>query len=905
MRLLHAARTRLRLLFARGPAESRMRDEFAFHIEMEAARLARAEGLSPAEARRRALVAFGGVERYGEELREGRGGAWLGSLELDLRLGLRMLVKYPGLALVGGLGMAVAIAIATASFGMIYSMLDPALPVPEGDRVVMVQHYDTRLSNPNRATHVHAMEVWREELTTVVQLGGFRTVPRNLHEGDDVAELVRVAEMSASGFIVTRVPPLLGRPLLASDEQPGAPGVVVIGEAVWRNRFGGDPHIIGRGIRLGSVEHTIVGVMPASYGFPVNHQYWTPLRLDADDYAHGAGPSLTVFGRLANGATLAAARAQVETLGRRLLAADPDVYRTIQPQVMPYTHPFFDIDKPSVAWAMHLIQFLITLLLVVVGVNVAILMYARTTTRLGEITVRTALGASRRRIVLQLFAEALVLSGIAAGAGLALGAFVLDWMGGMMRSEFGGELPFWLDPGVTPGLVAYVAGLAVLAALIVGAAPALKATGRRIQSGLKNLGTGTSGGQLGRTWTVLVVAQVALAVALLPAAVQSALQAARYATADPGYPSGQYLRAGLSMERQVAPPTAAVERYERAFARRFADATLQLLRRLEADPAVADATFARSAPGGERVISIEVAAGGDGDGEGEGADAALHRAAYNVVAPDFLDAFDAPVLAGRGFTADDASDASGAMIVSRSFARRALGGTDVLGRQLRYTAPAHESDPDLAEDLHFEVVGVVRDFPVDDMQDEPYPRVYRALAPGALDRVTLLVRTHDRDATGYIRQLRALATSTSAELELDEPIAIDDAARHERSIMRMLALGVLLGTLSVVLLSAGGIYAMTSFAVARRAREIGIRAALGAAPTQLLRAMFARVAVQLGAGIALGLALAAVLDRGIEGEYAALLPAVAALMLLVGMLAAAGPARRGLRIQPTEALREE
>ncbi|MGH7475251.1 MAG: ABC transporter permease [Longimicrobiales bacterium] len=897
MRWIDAARARLRLLFARGSAESRMRDEFRFHIEMEMERLIRNEGLAPAEARRRALVAVGGTERYGEELREGRGFAWLSGLPLDLRLGLRMLVKHPGLAIIGALGMAVAIAIAAVSFGMIYAMMDPSLPLNEGDRVVMLQNLDTRLNNPNRATHLHDLGTWREQLTSVEDLGAFRTVGRNLLEGDGEAELVRVAEISASGFTLARVPPLLGRPLLESDERQGAPDVVVIGEEVWRNRFAAEADIIGRTIRLGTTSHTVVGVMPSAFRFPLNHQYWLPLRLNAADYAPGAGPSLDVFGRLADGASMAHARAEVETIARRLATSQPEVYATIRPQVLPYTYTFVDIDEPAIAWAYHLLQVLITLLLVVVGLNVAILMYARTVTRLGEITVRTALGASRRRIVLQLFAEALVLSSAAAVVGLAVAGVVLQRLNELLRREVGGELPFWFDAGLSPGLAAYVAALAVVAALIIGAAPALKATGRHIQAGLRSLGSGGSGIQLGRTWTLLIVTQVAIAMAVLPAAVHHAIVSARFGLAEPGYPAREFLQAWLAMERQETPPTSQADAYEREFTQRFARATSQLMDRLHAEPSVAHATFAQRLPGAELQIRVDIDTVTGGAGR---------TVAWNRVAPEFFAAFDMPLLAGRGFDAADASEASMAVVVDRTFVETVLGGGNVLGRTVRHSAAARERDTELTADSVFEIVGVVADFPLGDRPLGRLGTIYRPLAAGQAYPTVLVVRLRGEDASGYARRLHTVAMETDARLELHETIAMDEAGRSWQSMMRMASLGILLATLSVVLLAAAGIYAMMSFAVARRRREIGIRAALGAPPAQLLRAVFSRAAAQIALGVLVGLALAAALAVVIEeGAYAALLAPVAALMLTVGLLAAAGPARRGLSIQPTEALREE
>src|SRR5688572_14483868 len=245
MRWLHAARARARLLFARRAAESRMDEEIRFHLEMETARLAREERLAPEEARRRALVAFGGVERHREEMRDGRGLAWLGGLALDLRLGLRMLAKYPGLTLVGVLGMAVAVAIGAVSFGILYSLIGTTLPLDEGERIVAIQNIDARASVEGDATHLHDLAVWREALPAVGELGAYRTVDRNLITPEGPSEPVRVAEMTASGFRIARVPPLLGRYFNDEDERRGAPPVVVIGHGVWQGRFAGAPDVVG------------------------------------------------------------------------------------------------------------------------------------------------------------------------------------------------------------------------------------------------------------------------------------------------------------------------------------------------------------------------------------------------------------------------------------------------------------------------------------------------------------------------------------------------------------------------------------------------------------------------------------------------------------------------------------
>jgi hypothetical protein len=230
-----------------------------------------------------------------------------------------MLIKYPGLALIGGFGIAVAVAIAAGGFSFIYDT--SSLPLEEGDRIVSIEIWDSAANNPERRI-LHDYHVWREELKSVQEIGAFRNVTPNLIVPGAQPESVRVASMSASGFRVARVRPLIGRYLEEDDEREGAPSVVVIGENVWRTRFAGDPAILGRTIRLGTATHSVVGVMPQGFAFPVNHRIWVPLRAGSAPPEPLTGPGgLMVFGRLARGATLESSQAELATIGRRMAVA--------------------------------------------------------------------------------------------------------------------------------------------------------------------------------------------------------------------------------------------------------------------------------------------------------------------------------------------------------------------------------------------------------------------------------------------------------------------------------------------------------------------------------------------------------------------------------------------------------
>jgi putative ABC transport system permease protein len=417
MSWLEGSRARLRLLFDRPAAESRMDEEFRFHLEMETERLMRETGLEAVEARRRALVAFGGVEKHKEALRDGRGLAWLGGLRLDLKLGGRMLAKYPGLTIVGGLAMAFAICVGAVVFQMLMLFVSPSLPLPEGDRIVHLRNWDLQASDPEPRA-LHDFGVWRQSMRTVTDLGAWEDVARNLTGRDGEARPVQVAAITASGFRIAATPPLLGRALVPEDERAGAPPVVVLGHDLWRARFAADSAIVGRTVQIGDAYPTVVGVMPDGFTFPVAHEAWTPFRPDVLDDAPLSGPAITIFGRLAPGATLGEAQAELAALGQRAAREFPDTHEHLQPQVMRYAQLFaisMAADEGGIVFA--LVQLFVLMLLVLVCGNVALLLFARAATRESEIIVRSALGASRRRIVVQMFAEALVLGGVAAAVG--------------------------------------------------------------------------------------------------------------------------------------------------------------------------------------------------------------------------------------------------------------------------------------------------------------------------------------------------------------------------------------------------------------------------------------------------------------------------------------------------------
>ncbi len=815
---------------------------------------------------------------------------------LDVKLGARMLIKYPVLTLVGGLAMAVAIAIGATSSEAYYTLMSPTLPLAEGDRVVGIQNWDAAANHPELRS-LHDFAAWREQAKSVQELSAFRTVERNLIIPNRQTGPVDVAEMTASGFRVARVSPLLGRLLVAEDERKGAPPVVVIGYDAWQTRFAGDPGIVGREVRLGNTVHTVVGVMPEGFSFPVAHYMWVPLRADPSDYERRQGPEINVFGRLARGASLDDAQAELTAIGVRTATAFPETNERLRPRVVPYAALFFNEEARLV---LQLVQLLISMLLVVICVNVAILVYARTATRQGEIAVRNALGASRGRIVTQLFVEALILSAGAAVVGLVLAGLALRPVNAVLAGEMGaGGLPFWVSFGLSPATILYVVGLAFLAAVIVGVVPAMKATGRRLQSNLRELGGGT-GLQLGRTWSTLIVAQVAFAVAVLPGVGFMGWELIRYGIAEPGFASGEFLTARLETDQESV-PSAEAEAYQREADSRFASLQAELVRRLDAEPGVSAVTFASGVPGADELTaSIEI----DGVSPPNGA-APSHQVRTLRVDVDFFDAFRVPTLTGRQFQSADLSGAATAVIVNRLFVQQFLGSANPLGRRFRYVAPSSDAEPG----PWYEIVGVVNNLPANAIEPGmPEAKVYHPMEPGQVHPVSLAVRVRGGSPAAFAGRLREITTSLDPTLRLDDILSMDEVYRKDRLEIQLGAAAIALITLSVLLLSAAGIFALMSLTVSQRRREIGIRSALGAHPGQIVRAIFSRAATQLAIGLVVGVLLAIVLEKltggGLmDGRGIVLLPIVAALMAAVGLLAVVGPARQGLKIQPTEALR--
>ena len=843
-------------------------------------------------------------------LKESRG--WFGGLSLDLKLGGRMLVKYPGLTTVGGLAMAFAICVGTVIFEVLSLFIHPTLPLPAGDRIVQIRNWDVAANGPEPRA-LHDFIAWRGALRSVTELGAWRDVTRNLIVAGGDARPVQVAEISVSAFRVAQGEPLLGRVLVTADERADAPPVAVIGYDVWRTRFGSDPDVLGRTVQLGNDDATVVGVMREGFAFPVSHDLWVPLRTDSLDQAPRSGPAMTVFGVLAPGATLETAQAELTTIGRRVALEQPATHEHLQPQVLPYAKLFFSAPSGEDLGILFSIYVFAVMLLVLVCGNVALLLFARAATRESELVVRSAVGASRGRIVMQMFAEALVLGGVAAVAGLVAADVALRNWGVEFLEVNLGRLPFWFDLSLSPATVLFALGLTVFGSAIAGVMPALKVT-RGMGSRLRQAAAGAGGLQFGGVWTAVIVAQVAVTVAFPAVAYSVQWEMRHIQTFDAGFATEEYLAARIEMDAPVVPDAngdAARDAQRRLFASRLEE----MRRRVASEPSVAGVTFVdrlpRTArPESEIELTDDVSAR-SARAEGANPQLPLRYATIAGIEPSYFDVLGAPVLAGRSFTAADLGPNSRAAIVDQGFVDQVLQGRNPIGQQLRFV----DDGDDAAANSNpwFEVVGVVRELGMGTpMRKGRAAGLYLPATADRFDQVYMMV--HVRGEPMLLGpQLREIAAAVDSTLRLSELQRVDEVNEGILWVVGLWLRVAIMMTAVALLLSLAGIYAVLSFIVARRTREIGVRVALGASRPRVVGAIFRRPLLQVGLGIVAGAALIAAagsvetempgLSGGLSLRDVAIILGYATLMLGVCLLACVVPTRRALGVEPTVALR--
>lgn len=873
---------RLITLFRAGRADADLSREIQAHLQLLEDDFA-AKGMSPEEARDAARRAFGGVDQAKESQRDARSFQWLAGWKMDLKLGARMLVKTPGITIVAVIALAVGIGSGATYLSFVNGLFRPKLSFPGGDRLVGLLNWNLAKADVEDRS-LYEFAAWRTQLRTVEELGAGLQYEEDFVAGDGRAQVAQGSKISASAFRVVPIPPLLGRPLVDQDEAAEAQAVVVIGEDFWRARFHADPLIIGRKVRFGRTPRTVVGIMPREFALPMASSFWIPLQFNSSAIQQGQGPRIRIFGRLAPGANLEQAQTELEQAVRR--TGDSSRRATVHPYVESFWVDFSRSPSgvnPVLLGAYSFNAFFIALL-GVCAANVAQLVFARTATRENEITIRTALGASRARIVAQLVAEALVLAAVAGIAGIAGASATLRKLSQVWEATSRQSLPFWWDARLGMETIAYSLLLVIVAALLIGGMPALKATGPRINARLQENGAGGASLRFGKLWTAVIVAQVAstaMFLLLLVSAGWAAHSQNRRAAAVV-FPRDEYLLADVRLD-------------EGASAGRGKEIRRELLHRLNETPGVINAAFARHLPGEDQGSEAWIEFPSSSDQPG-------HRRKVSTMAAgsNYFETFQQPLVAGRLFTAAEIDEGRNVAIVDETFARLVLGGQSAIGRRMRHsrTQQGDQAAPWL------EIVGVVKD--VTRMPDKTTAdaMVYR---PEAADGNGWHIFVHSRDNDASV--LTHAASATDARLQVSR---VTSVARHAEEDSQMAAFAIkALGTLAAMtlMLAAAGIHSLIAFTLSRRTREIGICTALGAAPLQIVRRIvsptFLKVAIGIVLGSVPGLALIHfALRLSSDFRTAVILAACVALFIFaIAVVASLWPVRRALAIQPAEALR--
>ena len=813
---------------------------------------------------------------------------------MDLKLGVRMLAKTPGLTLIATIALAVAIGAGAAYLEFVNDLIRPSLAGPFGDRVVGIRLLDVQEQKP-KSLSVHDFETWRGAARSFDELGAFRQVPGHLITADGRSEPARSVEISPAIFRVFPTTPLVGRGLNEDDARLEAEPVAVIGQELWRTRFNGDPFIVGQTIHLGRIAHTVVGVMPEAFGFPLNQNLWTPLEVPAG-MARGAGGELQLFGLVESDVNLEAA-------GAELASMLPQGERPLRVDVRTYVDSLLSGESANVSIQRLLYagNLLFVLLLAICGANVATLVFARTATREAEITVRTALGASRRRICAQLFAEGLVMSLLATMTGLLLAGFVGRWLNQVVTSAIGQPLPFWYNQELALETVLYGLALAFFSALIVGVIPALKATGAQVQGRLRESAVGGSSMKFGRLWTGVIVTQVAITVLFLAGLVSLGWSTYRgRLDRDVTFPREQILTARLVFEHQTAglKDAGGREPFYRAGFKTMSDA-------LHSVPGVRTVSYATEMPGttfGRFALEFampEVAAGAVAHSDG------LWVRSVGV-GVNYFESTGSSLVAGRLFSESEIDGNRPVAVVDETFVRLVLGGRSAIGLMVREPqAAGRPSGP------WHEIIGVVTDLTVKPRKKSYDGTLFKPVSVDAAAPMNLLVRTH-ADAAPLTPTLQSAALVAAPAIRIDDVRSLDRVADEnalgERMLLRVFAVVAAIA----LLLAMAGIYAMVSFTLARRTREIGIRVALGAAPRRIITSTFARAFMQVGLGILIsGVPSAALLVVGAEDSGGMSGPGLAVMLAIgvfvggVAVLSCLVPLRRALRIEPMQALRAD
>ena len=894
MRFIEKLRLRARSLFRRTEVDTELSEELRFHVQRQTD-LNIAAGMTPVEARRAALVEFGGISRLTEECRDERRVNWIQDMSQDVGYGLRMLRKNPGFTTVAILTFVFFFWANTEIFTVINKVLLEPLAYPEPDRLVQLE-----LSSPRGnglATSIPKFNIWHEqtpvfESVTAYDSGG----PGVNLTGGDRPEQLHGVRASSDFFQVFRAPMETGRAFTAEEDRPGGPKLVVLSNGLWRSRFASDPNILGKTIELGGEPYTITGVLGATFRADPPADIYIPLQADPNskDQAH----YLLSVARLKPGVTVAMAKAAMALAAEQYKrkfpgASGPDQSFTAV--------PLRDAVIGDMRVSLLILLGAVSFVLLIACANVANLLLARATIRRREMAIRAALGAGRRRIIFQLLTESVLLSLAGGVLGLAIGYFGVHALLAMNP----GNIPRIGEHGAAVGMDWRVLGFTLLISMLTGVLfgliPAISASRSDLSITLRESGARSgSGMRQSKARSALVITEMALALILLAGAALLIRTFAALRSVDPGFSTRNVLTMDMSLTGPRFQKTAGV-----------AQLTENARQRVESLPGVASIgnTCCLPLEGGFGLpFTIEGRALTDGPYHG--------GAGYRTVSPGYFDAFQIPLHHGRMFTVQDDGSAAGVVLISETMAKQFWPKGDAVGSRITIGKGV---GPEFAEPAR-QVIGIVGDVRNNGLDSDPDPVMYIPVAQ-VPDGVTAL-NAHITPITWVIRtKVAPFSLSADIQRELREasgglPVAhirsMDQVQGEStaRSDFNMTLLTIFAGV--ALLLAAIGIYGLMAYSVQQRTQEIGIRIALGASP-QHVRRMVVLDGMRLAAiGVVLGVIAALALARymttlvfGVKTHDPLVFVTVVIVLSAVAWLATFVPALRASRVDPIVSLRYE
>lgn len=802
----------------------------------------------------------------------------------DLRFAFRMLLKNPGYSLAAVAALGLGIGLVTAMFSIIYGALLRGLPFEESENLMHLENANPSQDQPSLEVFLHDFLDWRGQQKSFEGLSAYNQGTINL-SGDREPERFEGAFLSANTLDLLRVKPILGRGFLPGEDAPQAQPVVLLSYGVWRTRYQGDPKVVGKPVRVNGEAGTIVGVMPQGFAFPIAEQVWVPLRLDPVRIERGKGETLEVMGRLRPGVTVEAAQAEMQGIAKALAAEHPKTNEGREATVKPWIDEVIGNEMVLLLSVMFAFCFVV---LLIGCTNVASLLMAKASRRSREIAIRSALGASRKRVVVQLLVESLVLAFFGTLVGLVIAHFGVRAFNAAIVDT---NPPFFIKIQLDLPALLFAFGVTLLATLLAGLMPALQASRADLNEVLKDEGRGSSSLRLGRFSRLVVIGEVAFSCALLVCAGLMVKSMLNLKTLDLGFDPKNLLTVRIALFEATYPDEARRVRF-------FDD----LLARIEAQPGVTAAAATTGLPGsGSWWRRYEV------EGRVYPAEKDLPVTRIAMITPTFFDTFGARLLSGRSFNRMDTAASLPVVIVNKTFAETVWKGEDPIGKRVRLTAEeSGKTEPWRT------VIGVAPDLQMAGLENNQVGQdgFYLPLAQSCPGFVSVAVKTSADNPLTLTTMVRQQVNAIDRDLPIYFVRSMDQVIAEETFFPSLFGtLFAILGV-SALLLASIGIYGVIAFSVHQRTQEIGIRMALGAQKQNVLKMILRQGMLQLlfglGAGLLLALGASGLLANflfGMSSKDPVTFTLVTVVLSAVAFFACWIPAQRASRTDPLIAIR--